>query len=322
MSIKETLKSSDILRRLVKRGKNYYEFLSDAKDFSNNYAEIVEQNGDYRYRLMLLIHNIEKGMCRENPRPFGKDRVKRIIDILKEGRTEKRDLFEYRLARAVLISWRQFYEDKDWEIDKDIRKYIENIEETDLTAGRELLHAPIKEISSGLFKDVLFSRRSVRDFEQKPLRKEDIEFALNCFIKAPTACNRQMCKVYKIEDYKKKELMNSTILGVGGFNTNAMTLFIITYDIGAFEFYGERNQSYVNVGLTAMNFANGLHARGIGSCFMQWSNKRSDDLKIRKTLGIPDRERIGLVMGAGYYKDEVFIPCSTRKRREDYYTVL
>ena len=322
MSIIEALKSSDILRRPVKRSKNYIEFLSDAKDFSDHYAEVVEKGGDFRYRLMLLIHQLEKGMCRDNPRPYGKDKAQSIVEILKIGSESDQQLFEYRLAKATLIAWRIFYKEKGWELDNTIEAFIIGLGDPDIKAGRELLCKPEKEIESGLFTSVLFSRRSVRDFEDCPLSEEDINYALDCFITAPTACNRQMCKVYKVDDSKKKELLAKTILGIGGFNIHTVTLFLITYDIGAFEFYGERNQGYVNVGLTAMNFANGLHAKGIGSCFMQWSNKKTDDKMIRKELGISERERIGLVLGAGYYKRQTYIPCSTRKSREDIYCVL
>ena len=322
MNLKEVLKSSDLLRRPVKRSKNYLEFLSDAKDFSDHYAEVIEKEGDYRYRLMLLIHQLEKGMCRDNPRPFGKDKVRQIIRILKEETSDNKMQFEYRLGKAALLAWKDFYKERNWEIDPDVEAFIESLGAVDIKAGRELLKAPRKEIESGLFTDLLFSRRSVRDFKEKPLQQEDIDFALECFIKAPTACNRQMCKVYKIEKKKKKDLLVNTILGIGGFNNNAVTLFLITYDIGAFEFYGERNQGYVNVGLTAMNFANGLHARGIGSCFMQWSNKRADDSRIRSELGIPARERIGIVLGAGYYKEMVYIPCSTRKEKNEIFGIL
>lgn len=322
MNLKEILKTSDLLRRPVKRSKNYIEFLSDARDFSDHYAEIIEKEGDYSYRLMLLIHQLEKGMCRDNPRPFGKDKVGQIIRIIKEETSENEMQFEYKLAKATLLAWNNLYEEHNWEMDRDVKAFIENLSPVDVKAGRELLKVPRKEIESGLFSDLLFSRRSVRDFEEKPLQQADVDFALKCFIAAPTACNRQMCKVYKVESKEKKDLLVNTILGVGGFNINAVTLFIITYDVGAFEFYGERNQGYVNVGLTAMNFANGLHARGIGSCFMQWSNKRSDDEKVRSELGIPERERIGLVLGAGYYKDDIYIPCSTRKSVDDIYKEL
>ena len=131
-----------------------------------------------------------------------------------------------------------------------------------------------------------------------------------------------MCKVYQVKKQDVKELLNKTILGVGGFNREAMTYFVITYDIAAFDFFGERNQGYMNAGLVAMNFVNGLHFKGIGSCFMQWANKRSEDVKVRKALGLSDSEKIAIVLGAGYYKDTYIIPCSCRKSIDEVFKVV
>lgn len=320
MGIKETLKENQALRGAVKRIKNYREFLGDAKDFSEYYEEEAEKNGDFSYRLLLYIHNLEKGMCRENPRPFGKDKVKTIISILQQSSELDLEKFEYKLATAVLRSWLQFYDDKGWKVGEEERAYIVSLKEPDLRAGAELLN--INGIRTNTFDDVIFTRRSVRDFTDEPLRQNDIDYAVNCFIAAPTACNRQMCRIYRICNNKHKDLLENTILGIGGFNLETTNLFIITYDVAAFEFYGERNQGYLNVGLTAMSFVYGLHARGIGSCFMQWSNKKSDDTKIRNELNIPKSERIGVILGAGYYKNKTMIPCSTRRNRDSVYSEL
>ena len=322
MQIKEILKKNKFLRSTVKRIKNYHEFLSDAKDFSDNYIEAAESNGDYRYRLMLYIHNLEKGMCRDNPRPFGKEKVKAIIRIISNGNEKDWKTFEYQLAIAILKRWMEFFREKGWSVDKNIAEFICGLKEPVLQAGDEPFFKPAKELEYGGYSNVIFGRRSVRDFEDSALDQDDLDYAIKCFIAAPTACNRQMCKLYRIMNPEYKELLSKAILGISGFNISTTNLFIITYDVAAFEFYGERNQGYLNVGLAAMNFVNGLHARGIGSCFMQWSNKRSEDLFIRRKLGLSSSERIGIILGAGYYRHETRIPRSTRKGKELIYSVL
>ena len=325
MSIKEKLKKIDFLRGIVKKIKIYREYLFDAKDFSRYYLEKAEKNGNYRYRLMLIIHNIEKGMSRSNPRPFGKEKVALMVKILKKYPEKDKNQFEYKLACATLKNWKDFYIEREWnfdEISPEVRSFIIENEGKYNEAGIIVFNNPRNIIQNQKFEEVIFSRRSVRDFEERELIQEDVDFALKCFLETPTACNRQMCRVYQIKSNKAKELLANTILGIGGFNIDTVTLFLFTYDLAAFEFYGERNQGYVNVGLTAMNFANGLHSRGIGSCFMQWSNKRSDDIKIRRELGLEKSERIGLILGAGYYKDETIIPYSKRKPIKDIYEII
>ena len=109
------------------------------------------------------------------------------------------------------------------------------------------------------------------------------------------------------------------IIGLPGFNKNHINYFIVTYDLAAFAYSGERQQGLFNAGLCTMSFVNALHVNGIGSCCLQWSNKYPEDQKVRRLLGLKDSERIGVVIGAGYYLDENIIPCSVRREDSDIY---
>lgn len=301
--LRSKLKKNSFLRRRIKGIKNYKEFFGDARDFNRYYLEKAEKRGDSRYRLMLLVHNIEKGLCSNDPRPFGEEKVRQIVGILRDN-PEKKDEFEYALAASSLKSWKAFHIKKGFVLPEDLADYIDKLEDNG-GAGSELFET----------NDKLLGRRSVRDFEERELRSEDVDFALRYFSSAPTACNRQMCRVYRVKSAEAKELLIDRVLGISGFNTDAVTFFLITFDISAFDYSGERNQGYLNAGLTAMNFVNGLHKKGIGSCFLQWSNKRGDDKLVRSALGLKKSERIAVVIGAGYYKDNVKIPKSSRKNK-------
>lgn len=95
--------------------------------------------------------------------------------------------------------------------------------------------------------------------------------------------------------------------------------FIVTYDLAAFHYSGERQQGLLNAGLCTMNFVNGLHARGIGTCCLQWSNKHSEDILVRNKLSLEKSERIGVIIGAGYYLETSKIPCSVKRNIVDIY---
>jgi len=301
--IHSELKKNNFLRRQVKSIKNRREFLGDASDFNKYYLEKAQARGDYRYRLMLLVHSLEKGMCSLNPRPFGESKARQIINII-SVEPKNRESFEYRLASSILKEWKKFYLEQSWTLPEDLSEYIDTLQ-GDIETGYSVF-----EKSS---EDSLLSRRSVRDFEERELEKADIDFALEYFRMAPTACNRQMCGICRIKTPSAKELLIDNVLGISGFNIDAVTFFLVTFDIAAFDYYGERNQGWLNSGLTAMNFVNGLHLKGIGSCFLQWSNSRGNDKYVRKELGLSESERIAVVIGAGYYKNGVKIPKSTRK---------
>lgn len=324
MSIKELLKKNDLLRRFVKTVKIYIEFLGDAKDYSYNYLESAEKRGNYKYRIMLIVHSLEKGMCMTNLRPFGHKKVVQLVDILSKTGRNKAIQFEYDLAISVLFAWVKMFEDNGWEIDVAVNAVKQFLKDKTkiYEAGKKKYLCPEFNSENRDFSKVMLSRHSVRDYEEKELEEKDIEYALQMFVEAPTACNRQMCKVYQVKNSEVVELLNKTILGVSGFNKKSIHYFVITYDIAAFDFYGERNQGYFNAGLVAMNFANGLHARGIGSCFMQWANKRSEDLIVRDALGLNSSEKIAVILGAGYYKEESIIPSSCRRSINEVYRIV
>lgn len=71
-----------------------------------------------------------------------------------------------------------------------------------------------------------------------------------------------------------------------------------------------------------MNFVNGLHAKGIGSCCLQWSNKRNEDVEVRTKLRLRESERIGIVIGAGYYLEKNVIPCSARRNINEVFRIV
>lgn len=323
MNLKEKLKEITLLRLAVKRLKIYREFLCDAQSFSKHYLESAEINGEHSYRIMLLVHRLEKGMCMSNPRPFGQQKAMDLISLLSVCKNKQG--YEYQLGCSVLRRWAAFIDEHQWDQDASYQAAQAFLKDCGKSAllqvGNELFSAPdITENSS--FSEVIFSRHSVRDYQAEELDEEDVSYALKCFLAAPTACNRQMCKIYRIEGKEEKELLDRTIIGISGFNTDTVHYFVVTFDFASFEYSGERNQGYLNAGLTAMNFINGLHARGIGSCCLQWSNPAHEDAMVRKALHISSSERIALVIGAGYYLETSAVPCSARKGVADVFQVI
>lgn len=319
MSFRSILKSNPLIRRVGKRINIFRAFYYDAKNFSKYYVEEAEENGDYRYSIMLLVHSLEKGMCMPNPRPFGFDKVKELIRLL-DSCTDYNQ-FEYKLGLSALFSWTEFFEAHNWQSEKlysIVKNYLVDKDKTYNPGSQSYAHEP-KADDALNYEKLIFSRHSVRDYKDIPIRAEDLELALKAFAETPTACNRQMCRLIAVKSSKIKETLNKVVIGLPGFNKEHVNFFIITYDLAAFAYSGERQQGLFNAGLCTMNFVNALHVNGIGSCCLQWSNKYSEDVEVRKLLELRDSERIGIVIGAGYYLEENTIPCSVRRPVEELY---
>ena len=139
-------------------------------------------------------------------------------------------------------------------------------------------------------------------------------------IKTPTACNRQMCKIYYMKSINSKRVIEHYAKGgLGLFDLTNANYFVITFDISANYFIGERNQGWFNSGLVTMNFVNALHSLGIGSCCIQFGNSFKEEVKMKEELNIPKSERIGVIITAGYYDEISKIPYSTRKPIDEIY---
>ena len=322
MSFKEFIKQNRTIRKIGKSINIYRAFYRDAKSFSRFYMEKAEQKGDYRYSILLLAHSLEKGMCMNNLRPFGGKKIIELINMLKVYNGDYSE-YEYQIGVSAISSWKKLCEEKGWHNEKgykEAEEFLISVQDPSLHVGSK--EYPLPDFSpadiSG-YEKVVLSRSSVRDYKPAVLSKEDIQLAINCFSKAPTACNRQMCRIIHVKSESIKKLLSDNIIGISGINTESVSYFIICYDLSAFAYSGERQQGMFNAGLCTMNFVNGLHANGIGTCCLQWSNNHSSDLKIRNSLGLKESERIAVVVAAGYYKESNTIPCSIRRNIDEIY---
>lgn len=316
----------NFINRIRKNYKLKKEFSNDYKFFKNNYVYSKQTTKEkLEYEMILEIHKLEKGFAVVNPRPFGIDKIKKIIELIKkfESCNYERS-FSYNLAYSSLEEYKKFYEEKDWidtEQYKIVNQFLSNGKEYDYISvgAHDLIKKDFIEDSKIDFDKFISSRKSVRNFAPKELLVEDINKAVNMAIKSPSACNRQMCKVYYIDSDNNKKVIEKYAQGLGLFDLTNANYFVITFDISANYFIGERNQGWFNAGLFSMNFVNALHSLGIGSCFIQFGNSFKEEQEMKKIFNIPDSERIAVIITAGYYDEISRIPYSTRKNIEDIY---
>ena len=56
-----------------------------------------------------------------------------------------------------------------------------------------------------------------------------------------------------------------------------------------------------------------LHSRGIGTCYLNWSAEREQDMKLRRVADIPDSENIITLMAVGNLPDQFSVASSPRR---------
>lgn len=325
--IKKIIKKIPGFEYLNKKRINF-DFNRDKHFFFKNYMyskPITKEK--LEYDMLFEIHKLEKGFAvSQNIRPFGIDKIKRIIrDILEYEKRNYKPCFAYNLSYSSLYEYKSFFEKHNW-VDRDEYTIVLNFLNEHNNKAITIPVGAFNYKKESFINDALIdydkfisTRRSVRNFSKKSLSDLDVQKAILTSIKTPTACNRQMCKIYYIKSDNNKDVVIKYAQGLGLFDLTNANYFVITFDVSSNYFIGERNQGWFNSGLVTMNFINALHSLGIGSCCIQFGNTFKEETEFKKQLDIPENERIGVIVVAGYYDDISRVPFSTRKPIDEIY---
>lgn len=324
--IKQLIKKIPFAKQAIIYIKFHHEYSYDRKFFRKNYSHSAPTKAKIGYNILLISHSLEKGMSNKNPRHFGAAKVDELIKLIREYEAygDYENDFDFVNAINVLRNYAKFYEEKKWtdageyeEVSEFLKKYS-GVAKMDV--GSFVLEKKDFEKDAAIdYRNFLASRHSVREFSTKKLDEKDLKKAIETAILSPSACNRQMIKVYYISDPAKSKKLINIAQGFGGFEKETINSLVVTFDVNANYFIGERNQGWFNAGLFSMNLVNALHSQGIGSCFCQFGNSTKQEEQLKKLLGIPASERIAVILSAGYYCDKSTIPYSPRKKIEDVY---
>ena len=319
-SLKDKLRHDKFIAKAIKtrdKLRSRQSYKSDYKSYAN-YNGKVASGGKY-YAILLHCHVLEKGMSHESPRKFGNKHTDIIIHLLPDVEA---DSFEAKYAIETLNSYLRVYETHGWTDDDNYRIVKNYLDSNNLLAAQEPstiyeAYSQIKKKNSIDYYSFLKSRHSIRDYASKKISDDDYKKAVSMALLTPSACNRQMNKVYYVKSAAKREYLIGKIQGISGIDKSTVNLFVITYDQNALLGAHERNQGFLNSGLFAMNFVNGLHSLGIGSCLLQCGNPDREQTEIVAELGIPANERIAVFVAAGYYTERVKYLRSKRKNVDE-----
>ena len=318
--VKHVVFDNKVISKLYEGIRTVREFYCEYLFFKKHNSYSKEQTkGTISYNMIRKVHTLEKGMSNPNPRPFGEKNIKEIISLIQQYElTKEKSNFSYNMAISGLNEYLKFYEKKGWTNEKTyvmVKRALENRfceEKVDVGAkvyGLETLNGG-KEFDYSSF---LSSRHSVRTFMAKNVEEDDIQNAIRMAILTPSACNRQMIKVYHFRKEEDNLYIANNVQGISGFDKDNTRFLVVTFDENAFYFVGERNQGWFNSGLFSCNLINALHNKGIGSCILQFGNSSNEEKAIKNRLEIPKPERIAAIIAYGYYADSTLVPCSYRK---------
>lgn len=172
------------------------------------------------------------------------------------------------------------------------------------------------------FAELAQARRSVREFLPDLVRHELIEQAVKSAQLSPSACNRQPCRVYLVNDPEKKRTLLSYQNGNRGFGHLVPHVAIVTAEERSFFDASERHEPYIDGGLFAMSFILALRDQGVASCCLNWCVPPGNDRVVHEIFGIPWSQRIVMLLAIGYAPERCMVPRSPRRDTADVLRVL
>lgn len=286
----------------------------------------VKNKNAVEAQILRQTHIIEKGMSISSPRAkFGVQKALELLDMIDAYEAAGFDVelsFPVKNAIGVLKAYIDFHDAKEFKPDivisrfEKYKKYLDKYEAVFGTNSIQL--SELQVLIHGEFSEFFSSRHSVRQFLNKKVDIEDIKKAVSLAMHAPSACNRQPCKVYFYQDKEVNDAIGELIAGNTGFDGEVQNYLVITSDMSAFYDAFERNQVYVDGGILTMALVECLHYYGIASCVLQNGERKEKDLQFRKICSnIPDSEKIICFIAIGYYKDTVTFATSHRKTLDE-----
>lgn len=280
-----------------------------------------------RAKLLFYYHKIEKGLCMPGRhRLFALEVVPQIIHMMNSWKKSNFSVNDpiYQGALNSLQAYLTHLENQKLDPENKIlptiysflsnQYYFGDPADTPILIEKEQL---INSVSFSSLYHMYLARRSVRNFESKPVSQEILRHAVAAAQLSPSACNRQPCKVVAVSDESLRASLLAHQNGNTGFGHMAPLLLVVTAN--ADHFFGaiERNQPYIDGGLFAMSLLYALEVHGLATCCLNWCVTPKTDSVVHQLLNLPRSHKIIMFIAVGYPPQQTKVPRSHRKALVD-----
>lgn len=312
------------IRRNIGAFRNYwYDFMRFRAHSSAFDPEVSAEA--YAARITKEYHRIEKGMALPEPRPgFGADTIEWLMKAVPHHEALAGSSIATRGARGALCRYVNFHDEigQGAQISDALRQFAVSAGK-DLPGGTNLLsRQALSTVTSVDFDGFARARFSVRHFTGESVAEEDIRSAVATALKSPRVCNRESRRVRAAFSAEARERVLSYQNGNRGFGHLAGAVLIVTSDLRCFTDFGERNQSFVDGGLFSTTLALALHAKGYGTCFLNWSAPFWRDRQMRSALSIPDNEVVITLLAVGRISETFLVAASPGPDINDMFSIV
>lgn len=168
------------------------------------------------------------------------------------------------------------------------------------------------------FMDLVKHRSSVRKYDARQVRREDINECLEAARLAPSACNSQPWQFIIVDNPElKSRLCKAMLSGIYSMNTfinDAPVLVVVVTDktkwlVKVCNAVRNTKVYLIDIGIACEHFILRAAELGIGTCWLGWFNEK----QVKKALDIPRSKRVDVIISMGYPELNYRPPDKARK---------
>ena len=160
---------------------------------------------------------------------------------------------------------------------------------------------------------IIKERRSIREFQEREIKKEIIEQLIEALIWAPSAGNLQSRKFYFVFNEKIKKDLAKASRDQWSFVAKAPLVIVGCTDEKKVEYYGERGKnlySICDVSASIQNMMLLAHEQGLGSCWVG----AFDEKEVSKILNLSNNLHPITIVPVGYSAEKPEVPLRISKK--------
>lgn len=316
--------NDDIVEGFSKQARRLalHDFESQVRSFSRGRS--ADSVTGIRARMFFHAHAIEKGLTHSNFRPgFGRVAIPGLAKEMNAWITRGLDTNDTIVQSSASVMKAYFARNEETNTDVSHFRNLFSAQALDVIANGRVGEGgafpaahhredPVETPNDDrAFMDVMYGRRSVREFVDTPVDDAAISAAVQIAMQSPSVCSRQGARVHQFDDPETIKQLLEVQGGFFGFKAPPR-LLLVTADLDAFLFAPERNQPFVDGGLFMMSLLLGLTQMELGSCLLNTAMGVEKEQKIRNIVDIPENEVFIAFVAVGNFDKNVLVPRSKR----------
>ena len=149
---------------------------------------------------------------------------------------------------------------------------------------------PVEPLPAEGFWEVLYRRRSIRKFTDRPVPRELVDQVLHAGIWAPSSCNYQMWDLVAVDD----PALNEKLAALSAQMGNAPVNIVVAYGR---DFSEENYANIQSASALIQNMSLAAEALGLGTF---WITQTGGHEKVRELVGLPLDRMVVAVLALGY----------------------